>query len=293
MATYLIHHSTHYTYDDSVSVAHNLAHLLPRESSRHEWHESDLAIFPAPAVRADREDYYGNRITFFAIQSPHRELEVIAQGKVTILPSTLPLLGADQSWESVRDSLIQPVDDDSLAAIQYKFESPFVFITPDLEEYARQSFLPGRPIVDAALDLMRRIHTDFRYDPRSTTITTTLPEVLLCRAGVCQDFAHLMVGCFRSMGLAARYVSGYLLTIPPPGQPKLVGADASHAWASLFIPGYGWLDLDPTNNTVPSDQHITLAWARDFGDVSPLRGVLLGTGKHKIKVAVDVTPVES
>lgn len=292
MATYSIHHRTQYVYDESVSVCHNLAHLLPRDSARHTWHESELSIDPAPAVRSDREDYFGNRITFFAVQAPHRELEVTSHARVTVEPSMLPLLGGDRPWESVHEALMEPKTEDAVAAVQYKFESPHVVITPEIEDYARGSFAPGRAILDASLDLMGRIHREFYYDPRSTTITTTLPEVLLCRSGVCQDFAHLMVGCFRAIGLAARYVSGYLLTVPPPGKPRLVGADASHAWASVFVPGFGWLDLDPTNNSVPSDQHITLAWARDFGDVSPLRGVLLGSGRHKIKVAVDVTPVE-
>lgn len=293
MATYNIHHRTLYTYDDSVSVCHNLAHLLPRDSSRHTWHETELDIFPMPAVRTDREDYFGNRMTFFAVQCPHRELEVLSQSRVTVEQSTLPLIGADQSWESVRDQLVDPTAEDLVAAVQYRFESPHVFITADIQRYANASFWPGRSVLEASLDLMARIYREFHYDPRSTTITTTLPEVLMARSGVCQDFAHLMIGCFRSVGLAARYVSGYLLTIPPPGKPKLVGADASHAWAQVFIPGFGWLDLDPTNNSVPSDQHITLAWARDFGDVSPLRGVLLGSGKHAIKVAVDVAPVEN
>ena len=192
-----------------------------------------------------------------------------------------------------------------LYAHQFTYASPYIRWTPEIAAYAAASFAPGRPLLEAVLDLTARIHRDFKYDPRSTTISTTLPEILETRAGVCQDFAHLQIGCLRSLGLAARYVSGYLLTMPPPGKPRLIGADASHAWLSLFLPdaphggGNGamaatgvWVDVDPTNNCIPSDKHITLAWGRDFGDVSPLRGVLLGAGKHQIHVSVDVSPLE-
>ncbi len=153
------------------------------------------------------------------------------------------------------------------------------------------SFFPGRSLLDAAADLTRRIYHDFKYDPKTSTITTTLPEIMKLRAGVCQDFAHLQIGCMRSMGLPARYVSGYLLTTPPPGKPRLIGADASHAWLSVYLPDFGWLDLDPTNNMIPTDKHITVAWGRDFGDVSPLRGVILGGGHHVVDVSVDVAPI--
>jgi transglutaminase-like putative cysteine protease len=183
-----------------------------------------------------------------------------------------------------------------LDAHQFTYASPYICWNPDVTAYAASSFTRGRPLLEAAMELSERIHKDFKYDTRSTTISTTLPEILQARAGVCQDFAHLGIGCLRAMGLAARYVSGYLLTTPPPGKPRLVGADASHAWLSVYLPGtHGapgeWLDLDPTNDCVPSDKHITLAWGRDFGDVSPLRGVLLGAGKHQIQVSVDVSPV--
>jgi transglutaminase-like putative cysteine protease len=307
MPAYRIHHLTRYSYDEPVSVCHNLAHLLPRDSARHTWHSTELEINPAPAVRAERNDYFGNRLTFFAIQEPHRQLDVIARCRVDLDPSpTAPLFPSAVPWEQARDQLNAAADAPSplashLDAFQFTFSSPYIRWTPEIAAYGAESFPAGRPLMEAVLDLTQRIHRDFAYDTRSTTVSTTLPEIMKARSGVCQDFAHLQIGCLRAMGLAARYVSGYLLTTPPPGKPRLIGADASHAWVSVYLPnshalssgqnGAGeWLDLDPTNNCIPSDKHITLAWGRDFGDVSPLRGVLLGTGKHQIQVSVDVSP---
>jgi transglutaminase-like putative cysteine protease len=303
MPTYRIHHLTRYSYDEPVSVCHNLAHLLPRDSApRHAWRYADIDISPAPAVRAERLDYFGNHLTFFAIQEPHRELDVITRSQVDLAP--LPpqnALFASPTWQQVRDFLeIQGaagIHPEALDAFQYTFASPYIRWSPEVHDYARESFTGDRPILEAVMDLTARIYKDFKYDTKCTTVSTTLPEILATRAGVCQDFAHLMIGGLRSLGLAARYVSGYLLTVPPPGKPRLIGADASHAWLSVYMPdvsgsGAGmWLDLDPTNNTVPSDKHITLAWGRDFGDVSPLRGVILGGGKHRIHVSVDVSPI--
>jgi transglutaminase-like putative cysteine protease len=312
MATYRIHHLTRYSYDEPVSVCHNLAHLLPRVAPappRHAWRQAEIDISPAPAVRAERIDFFGNRLTFFAIQEPHRELEVVTKSEVALDPFDAPPLFSTTPWELVRDGLngprpspaaapaapfaSQPLDRQAewLDAFQFTFASPYIRWTPAVAEYARPSFASGRPLMESILELTARIHKDFRYDTKSTTVSTTLPEILAARAGVCQDFAHLQIGCLRAMGLAARYVSGYLLTTPPPGRPRLVGADASHAWVSVYLPDAGWLDLDPTNNLIPSDKHITLAWGRDFGDVSPLRGVILGGGRHHIHVSVDVSPI--
>jgi transglutaminase-like putative cysteine protease len=206
-------------------------------------------------------------------------------------------LAASPSWENVRDQFslwqYRPLPAALLEPYQFTFSSPYVQLSPDVATFACESFAPGRPILDAAMDLSRRIHAEFRYDLQSTTISTTLPEILQARAGVCQDFAHLFIGAARSMGLPARYVSGYLLTTPPAGQVKLIGSDASHAWASVFVPGNSpeggfWADFDPTNDCMPGEKHVTLAWGRDFGDVSPLRGVVLGGGQHTVQVAVDV-----
>jgi transglutaminase-like putative cysteine protease len=179
-----------------------------------------------------------------------------------------------------------------LAAYQYAFDSPCVRNSPELADFALPSFTPGRPILAAAADLTRRIHTEFRYDPTATSVNTPPSEVLKTRRGVCQDFAHLAIGCLRSLGLPARYVSGYLLTTPPPGKPRLVGADASHAWFSVYTPDCDWVDYDPTNNIRPSDQHVTLAWGRDYSDVCPIKGVFFGGGQQVVQVSVDVTPLE-
>ncbi len=290
MPLYTIKHVTRYIYEETVPVCHNMAHLLPRASPRHQWRFADLAIDPTPAVRTDREDFFGNRQTFFAIQEPHRQLEVTARGEVDVEPrGSLP--ASTVAWEDVRNLWLGR-EREFLAEMQFTLPSPYVQGTDEVAAYGRESFSPRRPLVEAVLELTARIHRDFAYDTHSTTVSTTLPEVMQARSGVCQDFAHLQIGCLRAMGLAARYVSGYLLTTPLPGMPRLIGADASHAWASVWIPGEGWLDVDPTNNLVPSEKHITIGFGRDFGDVSPLRGVVLGGGRHNIEVSVDVAPVE-
>ncbi|HVX83623.1 MAG TPA: transglutaminase family protein [Phycisphaerae bacterium] len=290
MALYSITHVTRYTYEEAVPVCHNVAHLLPRASPGHEWRFASVEINPIPAVRAEREDYFGNRQIFFAIQEPHLQLEVTARGQVRVHPRA-GLATSSTAWEEVRD-LCATRGAELLDEMQFTFASPYVQWTEAVAAYGRESFSPGRPLVEAVLELTSRIHRDFAYDTKSTTVSTTLPEVMKARSGVCQDFAHLQIGCLRAMGLAARYISGYLLTTPPPEKPRLVGADASHAWVSVWIPGVGWLDVDPTNNLVPSDKHISIAFGRDFGDVSPLRGVVLGGGRHVIEVSVDVAPVE-
>lgn len=288
---YHVTHNTIYTYDEPVSVAHNLAHLLPRPAPRHTWLTSELKILPEPSVRADREDFFGNRVTFFAIEEPHRSLNVTAMGDVELGPSEPLLLAPQISWEAACDLLRCDRRAETLNAYQYTFDSPGVRRGAELAAYALPAFGAGRPLLEAIQELTARIYRDFAYDPKATTIATPVVEVLECRRGVCQDFAHLQIACLRSLGLAARYVSGYLLTTPPPGMPRLIGADASHAWVSVYVPEMGWVDLDPTNNTMPSDRHITLAWGRDFHDVSPLHGVILGGGHHKVIVQVDVSPV--
>ena len=196
-------------------------------------------------------------------------------------------------WEEAARSVPTDLSPAGLEAYQFGFESPRIRVRPEFAAYARQSFTPGRPMTDALLDLTARIHKDFRFDAKSTNVRTTPEEVFKKRRGVCQDFAHFEIACLRSLNLAARYVSGYLRTYPPPGQPRLMGADASHAWVSAYCPGVGWFDVDPTNNIVPSNGHVTLAWGRDYGVVSPLRGLILGGGSHTLKVAVDLEPIAS
>jgi transglutaminase-like putative cysteine protease len=238
-------------------------------------------------------DYFGNLLCFFTVQEPHKELIVEARSEGIMRESAPPWPQQSLPWEVAAQSLPDDLSPEGLEAYQFGFESPRIRVRPEFAAYALQSFTPKRPMTEALLDLTARIHNDFRFDSKVTTVRTTTEEVFRKRRGVCQDFAHLQIACLRSLNLAARYVSGYLRTYPPPGQPRLVGADASHAWVSAYCPGIGWLDVDPTNNLVPSNGHVTLAWGRDYSDVSPLRGLILGGGAHTLKVAVDMEPLDS
>ena len=289
---YHVTHTTTYHYSKPVSLCHNLVHLTPRTDARQTCLRSELSVTPRPALLREQSDYFGNRETYFTIEAPHDCLSVRVVSSAEVTPPAAPDADATPPWESVRSFLCEDISPDGLLARQFVFDSPYVQAHADLADYAGPSFGPGRPLLAAALDLMRRIHADFRYDPKATTVSTPLQDVLSLRRGVCQDFAHLQIGCLRSLGLAARYVSGYLRTTPPPGRPRLVGADASHAWLSVFCPGFGWIDLDPTNDLIPSDGHVVLAWGRDYEDVSPIKGVNLGGGRHAMSVEVDVVPAE-
>jgi transglutaminase-like putative cysteine protease len=238
-----------------------------------------------------RIDYFGNAVTQFTILTPYDELAVVGRSIVDVgAPQPPPDHSAP--WEAVRDALMYTRGGLFQSASEFSYASPYAAVTPELADFAREAFAPERPLVDAAIDLMHRIHEQFTFDPGSTTIATPVTRVLADRRGVCQDFAHLQIGCLRSLGLAARYVSGYLLTEPPAGQPRLVGADASHAWLAIWCPRLGWIDLDPTNDVRPAHCYVTVAWGRDYGDVCPLRGVVLGGLEHTMHVAVSVTPVE-
>jgi len=290
---YKIEHVTRYAYSRPVGLSFQIAHLRPRDDDEQTCLSNSLLVDPAPE-RIDRgQDYFGNELARFELVSPHKTLSITATSEVDVKRiQNLP--EKSEKWEPVRQFFAETrwgQDVDSAAA-EFLFPSPLVPYAPALREYASASFAPGMQIAAAALDLMTRIHKDFEFDPTATHVTTSVETVLEIRRGVCQDFAHLMIGCLRALGLPARYVSGYLLTEPPPGQSRLIGADASHAWVALYIPGHGWLALDPTNNVVPGDKHIMLAWGRDFGDVSPLRGVILGGGEHEVDVGVTVTPME-
>jgi transglutaminase-like putative cysteine protease len=286
---YRISHTTTYDYSSSVTLCHNLAHLTPRETAWQRCQETSLQVSPLPAVEDAHVDYFGNPVIFFTVQEPHRQLVVKAEHSTEVEPRPQPDRFATLAWELVRQQLATSRDSECLDAYQYVFDSPYIRTSAELAGYAEPSFWPARPILDAVLDLTARIHADFHYDPKATTLSTTLAEVLTGRRGVCQDFAHLQIGCLRSLGLAARYVSGYLLTQPAEGQARPVGADASHAWLSVWCPGTGWVDVDPTNNLIPVDRHILLGWGRDYDDVSPIKGVILGGGDHRITVGVDVT----
>jgi transglutaminase-like putative cysteine protease len=290
---YRIVHRTAYKYKYPVSVGNHVACLKPRSLPRHRLAQSELRIEPRPATVTERVDYFGNHLCFFTIEEPHDELVVEARSEVIMEQNVAPLAPQSLPWEEAVRMLREDHDPALLEAFQFRFESPRIRLRPEFAAYALESFTGGRPMHEAVLDLTARIHRDFRFESKATNVRTPVEEVFRKRRGVCQDFAHVQVACLRSIGLSARYVSGYLRTYPPPGQPRLVGADASHAWVSAYCPGIGWLDVDPTNNVVPADGHVTLAWGRDFGDVSPLHGLILGGGLHTLKVAVDLEAVET
>jgi len=291
---YRITHRTTCSYRSPVPVGKHVACLRPRALPHQILTHYELSIQPTPASISERIDYFGNTKYFFIVQEPHKKLVVEASSQVNINPAAIPPLPADSlPWEEVVRVLSADHSVAGLSAYESSFESPRIKIRTEFADYALQSFTPQRPLVEALLDLTARIHNDFRFDPKVTNVRTTTEEVFLKRRGVCQDFAHFQIACLRSLRLSARYVSGYLRTHPPPGKPRLIGADASHAWVSAWCPGYGWIDLDPTNNLVPSTGHITLAWGRDYGDVSPLYGVIQGGGANALAVAVDIEEIES
>ncbi|WP_226499908.1 transglutaminase family protein [Pseudomonas sp. MWU16-30322] len=294
-AHYQIFHDTCYHYDSPVSLAQQLAHLWPRECTWQRCTEQQLLISPEPTTRRDELDVFGNPLTRLAFERPHDELQVNARLTVEVLARPLADFNLSPAWEQTRNALTYsslPLSAEMLEACRYRFQSPYVHLKRSFVEFSESCFPPGRPLLLGVQALMQKIFSDFTFDAEATQVATPLVEVLERRRGVCQDFAHLMLACVRSRGLAARYISGYLLTQPPPGQPRLIGADASHAWVSVFCPVLGWVDFDPTNNVQPALEHITLAWGRDFSDVSPLRGVILGGGSHDPEVRVTVMPLE-
>ena len=294
-AHYQILHDTCYHYDSPVSLAQQLAHLWPRSCTWQRCTAQQLQISPEPTSRRDELDVFGNPLTRLAFERPHDELLVNASLTIEVLPRPVPDFKLSPAWEDTRNALTyssQPLSPDLLEACRYRFESPYVHLKRNFVEFSESCFPPGRPLLLGVQALMEKIFSEFTFDAEATQVATPLVEVLERRRGVCQDFAHLMLACVRSRGLAARYISGYLLTQPPPGQPRLIGADASHAWVSVYCPVLGWVDFDPTNNVQPALEHITLAWGRDFSDVSPLRGVILGGGNHDPEVSVTVMPLE-
>lgn len=314
---YRITHTTLYQYSQAVGLCQNEARLQPRDFWRQQCQSNRLDISPKPSDFSERIDFFGNRVVYFAVQQAHTQLSVTSISDVMVFPNPGNLkLSTSLSWEVVRQQLqnvpmqlqsqIQSQQGQSqqqpmiaeknleyLDVQQYLLDSPMVTTSDALSLYAQSSFLPNRPLLDVVQDLMQRIFNDFTYDPTFTTIATPLSDVLEHRRGVCQDFAHLAIGCLRAYGIAARYISGYIETITDPGKQRLVGADASHAWFSVYIPGIGWLDFDPTNNTRPNEQHITLAWGRDYADVTPLKGIAFGGGQHALSVSVDVLRLPS
>ena len=283
-----ITHTTTYDYQSAVTVAHHLLRLAPRRLRHQIVLEHAVEVDPVPVATSVRTDYFGNEVMFVTFESAHRRLQVTSRSKVAVAPKFVPGLAETPAWETVRVLCRTDRSIGVLEASEFIYASPHVTLEPAFADYAAPSFPAGRPILAAVMDLTRRIHEDFRFDATATNVSTPLAQVLEQRCGVCQDFAHLQIAGLRSLGLPARYVSGYLETMPLPGEPKLTGADASHAWVAFFCPGIGWVDVDPTNNVLPAMQHITLGWGRDFGDISPVRGVLTGGDHHYLTVGVDV-----
>jgi len=294
---YAVRHETCYSYGREVAHSHQLLHLTPRHSSRQACLEHRIEIEPSPAVRSEHVDAFGNRVTRVELDRPHDELSVRAEMIVSLESTPEPPAAEAASWESVRDGLryhSQPRTPDWLEAMRFRGESPYVRVKRLFSDFASDCLASGRGVLDVADCLMAKVHAEFTYAPGETEIATPLLEVFRTRRGVCQDYAHFMIACLRSAGLAARYVSGYLRTHTPE-QPDtashLLGADASHAWVAVFAPPFGWVEFDPTNNLRVRQEHVALAWGRDFGDVSPLRGVILGGGSHTLAVRVQVRPL--
>jgi transglutaminase-like putative cysteine protease len=274
-----------------VSVGNHVACLKPRSFLHKQLAKTSIQIQPTPTTFTERIDYFGNLLCFFTVQESHRELIVEAKSEIERNSDRGRVARPSLSWEESTAALAHDHSTEGLEAYQFQFESPRIRIRPEFAAYALQSFTSKRPMQEALFDLTARIHRDFRFDAKVTTVRTQIEEVFKKRRGVCQDFAHIQIACLRSINIAARYVSGYLRTYPPPGKPRLVGADASHAWVAAYCVDLGWLDVDPTNDVAPSDGHVTLAWGRDYSDVSPLRGLILGGGGHKLNVEVDMEPI--
>lgn len=292
---YRVMHKTSYFGHQSVSIGHNQAWLEPREVPHQRVESFSLKITPEPSIRSQQSDYFGNPVTLFSFNEGYNSLSVTATSFVTMTatPSLIDDAGRVLSgpWENLVQTVSRHADPESLRAFEFVFPSPRVTWSPEMHAYALQSFTPGRAILEALHELTERVHRDFVYDPKATTVTTPVLDVFRMKRGVCQDFAHLQIALLRSLGLPARYISGYLRTYPPEGKPRLVGADASHAWLSVFCGSCGWIDVDPTNNRFTSTDHITLAWGRDYSDVPPLTGVFIGGGQHRLAVEVDVLPL--
>ncbi|KAA5606740.1 transglutaminase family protein [Roseospira marina] len=293
---YHVRHVTTYRYAGAVTISHHAGRLIPRAFAAQKVHSAGIEISPTPSHRCQRKDFFGNTLTNFTLTEPYSTLRVTATARVSVQPPPLPEALATPSWESVASRLSSAVGADLADACQFTFNSPLITGSDALRAYGAEVFTPGRPILDGAVELCRRIHTDFTYDPTATTIATPLGQVMQDRRGVCQDFAHVMIGAMRSLGLAARYVSGYVLTQMPGTGDHLEGGDASHAWVSVFVPvagapNGGWIDIDPTNNKIVTHEHIVTAWGRDFDDVSPIKGVMLGGDAGTPEVSVAVTPI--
>jgi len=288
---YDVSHRTTYSYSAAVAQSQHIVHMSPRQVERQRIKGHTLVIEPAPTIRTERQDYFGNRVVMFDIEQDHKELVVHARSSITVSAPPSINLAAASPWHALAERIADPRAGLDLDVIAFACASKNTRPTPDIAAYACPSFAPGRSVLEAAWDLIGRIYTDFTFDPTATDVSTPVTQVLQQRRGVCQDFSHLALACLRSMRISARYVSGYILTKPPAGAPRLAGADASHAWVSVWCPEFGWVDFDPTNGLMPKDEHITIAYGRDYDDVSPISGILLGGNEHSVFVAVDVVPI--
>lgn len=286
-----ISHRTIYRYSAPVAQSHHLLHLTPRSHVRQTVLRHSLIIDPAPASKAELTDDFGNPASIISIEQDHTKLEIHSRSQVQVQAPPPVETSLSAPWNDVAAQLRGSLGPETFEPVQYTCPSRYIRATRDIYKFVRPAFPEGKPLLAAVQDLTAKIHREFKFETGATDAATSVEEVLRIRRGVCQDFAHLEIACLRTLGLAARYVSGYLLTYPPEGQPKLVGADASHAWVSVWSPEWGWIDFDPTNNLIPKEEHIAIAFGRDFQDVSPVSGVLLGGGEHDVEVAVDVTPV--
>jgi transglutaminase-like putative cysteine protease len=297
---YKVAHTTSYKYTEEVSSSYGQILLLPRDLLGQRCERSEIVIDPVPDDYRERCDFFGNRVAYFAVSSAHRSLSVSTTSWIDVVTgarrnSVAAVEAADIPWEAARLVAVPEQNGGGvdLEGPEFLLDSPLVATSPELAAYGRMSFADGRPIISALRDIAVRVNSDFRYKPGATQVTTTAGEVLVKREGVCQDFAHLVVGCARSLGMAARYVSGYLETDPPPGRPRLQGADVSHAWASVLVPGRGWIDVDPTNRQLVNDRYVVVGWGRDYNDVPPLKGVIFTEGTtHDLEVLVDVIPLD-
>jgi transglutaminase-like putative cysteine protease len=290
VASYRVKHETLYEYSAEVVHAHHLLHLVPRSMAHQSCSEQSIDISPEPSGNVEATDGFGNPLHRLEFSRPHQQLSVTSEMKVEVRQRQVADMPTE-AWERVRNRLqytARPPGAEHLEALRYRVESPYVRIKQAFTEYAADCFPTGRPLLAAADALMMKLYREMKYTPGVTDISTPLLEVLRDKRGVCQDYAHLMIACLRARGLAARYVSGYLRTTPRPGTAQLVGADASHAWVAVFCPPIGWVEFDPTNGIRAGLDHIAIAWGRDFGDVSPLRGVILGGGSHTLTVKVSV-----
>lgn len=285
---YAISHKTTYLYSSSVLQSYHLLHLLPAKVPSQRIHQHRLTITPVPSARQDRVDYFGNPVTLLSLAQEHNRLVVLAESDIEVVNFFEGDLAASLDWRLIASGAALEGRADAKDISQFSASSWHGRRVDEIGAYAALSFPPGRPVLQGCEDFMQRVFENFTFDPSSTDVSTPVERVFSSRRGVCQDFAHLMISGLRSIGLPVRYVSGYILTHPPEGQPKLQGADASHAWISVWSPEFGWVDFDPTNNVIPRGEHLTFAYGRDYEDISPISGVLLGGGGHDVEVSVDV-----